>query len=105
MTAFASHRLVDLFGEWIIRDGRHVGVKFCCPSCPAVEGAVTLAVLFANPDDGGPAWPNEALALGNNDGKRWTRSGDTLETLSLSPSVDCSSCGHWHGVVTGGVAP
>ena len=104
MTAFASHRLVDLFAEWIQHDGRVVGVKFACAHCPHVEGAPTLAVLFANPLDGGPPAPDDPGAVGNNAGRRWQRAGDTLDTLSLSPSVDCSACGHWHGFVTAGDA-
>ncbi len=33
----------------------------------------------------------------------WTRvAGDTFETLSLSPSVDASRAGCWHGFVTNG---
>jgi hypothetical protein len=113
MTTFASHRLVDLFAEWIIRNGRQVGVKFACPSCPQVEGAVTLCVLFENPPDGGLPWPDDDAICGNNpvlvEGVRhvlrWARTGETLEMLTLSPSVDCSACGHWHGIVAQGEAP
>lgn len=105
MTEFASQRLVDHFAEWIVRDGRRVGVKFACPHCPKVEGAPTLAVLFANPIEGGAAWPSDPQCVGNNEGRRWTRNGDDIETLSLTPSVDCSGCGHWHNFVTHGMAP
>lgn len=34
----------------------------------------------------------------------WTRRGETFETLTLSPSVDASRAGHWHGFVSGGTA-
>lgn len=106
MSTIISHRLVDLFGEWVHdRDGRRVGVKFICPTCPAVEGAPTIAVLFANPPDGGPPVPAGSSLPGENDGRRWQRSGDTIETLTLAPSVDCSRCGHWHGIVSNGEAP
>lgn len=106
MTAIVSHRLADLFGEWVHdRDGRRVGVKFICPTCPAVEGAPTITVLFSNPPDGGPPVPPGSQLPGENDGRRWQRTGDTLETLTLSPSVDCSRCGHWHGFVSHGEAP
>lgn len=105
MTAIVSHRLVDLFATWVHdRDGRRVGVKFICPTCPQVEGAPTLAVLFANPPDGGAPAPAGCGLVGDNEGQRWRRTGDTLETMTLSPSVDCSDCGHWHGFVHAGVA-
>lgn len=32
----------------------------------------------------------------------WRRTGDTFQTLTLSPSVDASRSGHWHGHVTAG---
>ena len=65
------------------------GVTFNCP----VHGSpCRLAVLFENPIDGMPRAFN---------GERfWTRTGDSFETLSLSPSVDV--VGHWHGNVTSG---
>jgi hypothetical protein len=34
--------------------------------------------------------------------KRWHRSGETFETLTLTPSIDTSEHGHWHGNVTDG---
>jgi hypothetical protein len=35
-------------------------------------------------------------------GKHWHRTGDSFETLSLTPSIDCSHFGHWHGFLTAG---
>lgn len=35
-------------------------------------------------------------------GVKWHRSGDTFETLTLSPSVNCEGFGHWHGNIAGG---
>jgi uncharacterized protein DUF6527 len=35
-------------------------------------------------------------------GYLWTRTGDTFEMLTLSPSVDASKAGCWHGFVTNG---
>lgn len=104
MTAFASRRLSDHFADWITVDGRHIGVKFVCPSCPQIEGAPTIGVLFANPPDGGAAHPPDPKVLGDNEGRRWQRTGDAIETMTLSPSVDCSQCGHWHGFVVVGEA-
>jgi hypothetical protein len=35
-------------------------------------------------------------------GLRWHRVGDTFDTLTLTPSIDCSRFGHFHGFITGG---
>jgi Spy/CpxP family protein refolding chaperone len=32
----------------------------------------------------------------------WHREGTTFEDLSLTPSIDASHFGHWHGFVTRG---
>lgn len=102
MTAFASNRLVDHFADWIVRGDRIVGISFACPHCHQIEGAPTIAVLFANPPDGGPPIESNVMDLGHNEGRRWSRDGASYDTLTLWPSVDCSACGHWHGNVTNG---
>jgi hypothetical protein len=35
-------------------------------------------------------------------GIHWKRSGEAFETLSLSPSIDASNAGHWHGFIKNG---
>jgi hypothetical protein len=114
-------RLVDLDAEWIKRAGRAVGVRFTCPVNDGTgphRDDHSICVLFANPFDGGPAHPDDPSCPGNSSGRRWTRAGDTFDTLSLSPSVDCtkgegcdrpehSKCSHthcWHGHVESGAA-
>lgn len=114
-------RLVDLDPVWIERGGRGVGVRFICPindgAGPHHEGH-SVAVLFENPSDGGPAHPNDEQCTGNNRGRRWWRTGSTFQELTLSPSLDCTTsegcpksdhaqCSHahcWHGFVTSGEA-
>lgn len=94
-------RLSELNPTWYHWSGRteRIGVSFDCP----VHGtAHRVHVPFANPLDGGE--PEK----GRN--HLWTRSGDTFETLTLSPSVDYTkydngtlrdaSC--WHGFVRDG---
>jgi hypothetical protein len=121
-----SKRLAELEPEWILADGRKIGLKFLCPindgAGPHYEGH-TIAVLFANPPDGGPAHPDDYGVVGNNGGKRWVISAAgqavdiVLELLSLSPSIDCTrgegcskndhtTCSHthcWHGMLSNGV--
>lgn len=111
-------KLVDLHPRWFAVQGRHgQGVVFDCPHCPG--GVTRLAVAFKNPLDGGAPIPlhNEALyrlidpAYWDGDAKsmetvppgvHWMRTGETFETLSITPSVDASASGHWHGYVQNG---
>lgn len=72
-------------------EGRHgMAVSFECPCCRSIR----LAVWFQNPVDGLPP-TDDASYL-------WSRTGETFENLSLSPSVDASSDGHWHGFIQNG---
>lgn len=97
-------RLSDLDPVWIVTgDGRHgMGVTFECPCAkcraagPPYE-ARRLFAMFSNPIDGGPPEPPDGRPS-----PRWKRSGDTFETLTLTPSIDASASGHWHGFITNG---
>lgn len=94
-------KLIDLDPRWCSSAGRHgMGLTFLCP----VHRDHRLGVQFANPIDGGEPM---------RDGQRylWQRSGETLETLTLGPSIDASGhqCGTddiktpcWHGFITNG---
>lgn len=73
------------------RDG--MGLSFNCPCCLGSPRATRLAVFFANPMDGKPP---------SDDHKLWQRTGDTFETLTLTPSIDASEHGHWHGFIRNG---
>jgi hypothetical protein len=111
-------RLVDLRPRWFAEEGRHgQGLTFDCPCCVGRPDAVRLAVAFVPALDGGPPcslkisklvpvlWPPPATGPGHDicpPGIHWQRTGETLETLTLSPSIDASTAGHWHGFVTRG---
>lgn len=75
------------------RDG--VGVQF---DCPCGKCGMPCFVPFRQPLDGGPPLWGEDRSL-------WNRSGDTFDTLTLTPSIlrspDKGGCG-WHGFVTNG---
>lgn len=80
------------------------GISFRCPvhwkHCSAcgqsLPTAHRIVVWFENPIDG---LPPEALVP-----HRWVRTGETFETLTLTPSVNVQvadpSC--WHGFITNG---
>ena len=99
-------RLVDLDASFVSApDGHRIGVQFRCPACRGER----LVVPFAAPG-GGP--PDPTL---NVRGVLWRHTGDTLDTLTLTPSVDVShvlggvddeprvEC-RWHGWVQDGEA-
>lgn len=69
-----------------------IGVRF---DCPCGKCGTHVVILFNNPPDGGPCCD----ATQNH----WTRTGDSFENMSLTPSIlrkqkDCD----WHGFVTNG---
>jgi hypothetical protein len=94
-------RLTELNPRWWASEGRHgQGITFRCPHCPP-DTVVVLGVAFANPVDGGepatdPLGPNDIIAVR----PHWNRTGDTFETLTLTPSILFH--GHWHGFITNG---
>lgn len=94
-------KLVDLNPRWYeaVAAGNRVGFTFDCPCC---AGASRLAVAVhldgtnLDPDPDNP----QQFAAGEH---VWTiSSGDGFENLSLTPSVDASGSGHWHGYITNG---
>lgn len=70
-------------------DRHGMGISFDCPCCRNTR----LAVFFANPTDGKPPSDDHLL---------WNRTGDNYETMTLSPSIDASASGHWHGFISNG---
>ena len=91
-----GHGLMDNSGREIPRRER-VALSMLCPcGCKRI-----MIVPFENPDDGkGPFELNEV--------PKKFRTGDTLETLSLTPSIqrhkiNGEGC-EWHGYITNGEA-
>lgn len=75
---------------------RHgVGLSFDCPCGCGTRGYID----FENPLDGGPPHDTRPSL------PRWQRTGETLETLTLTPSIlrsqERGGCG-WHGFITNG---
>jgi hypothetical protein len=99
-------RLTELNPRWWNTGGDRsgMGVSFDCPHCRTTR----IGVAFANPIDGGAPSHLRAIevmpvvASAVPPGIAWQRTGETFETLTLSPSVDTSNSGHWHGWVRAG---
>ena len=111
-------RLLDLDPLWCSDFGAPAhakqGVTFLCPHCRKIR----LGVWFDVPIHGSPPINIEKersarldcdhpehqpeLAEVHFGGKHWHREGDSFENLTLTPSLDCSHFGHWHGNVVNG---
>lgn len=100
-------RLLDLAPRWIPWGGNPRAILvFQCPHCRN-----TLLTCIAGPmstSDQFDAW--DAAGLDSDRGNivpskptaPWTIQGDDFATLSITPSLDASTSGHWHGYVTAG---
>lgn len=94
-------KLTDLEPRYFAtREGERHGISFRCPHCPESGQRLVIALHLDgtnfDPDPNNP----QQFASGE---MVWTISGgDSFENLSLTPSVDASSSGHWHGFITNG---
>ncbi len=88
-------RLVDLDPSWsaLIPCRHGMGITFLCPHCLTQY----LGVWFANPLDGESPAPIDQKPV-----HRWVRIGETFEDLTLTPSIDARTSGHWHGNIING---
>lgn len=95
-------KLLDLDPRWyaIEAGGAPVGLSFDCPHCRTTR----LAVLFHH---AGRAAMEDRYILAHSAGGKvphiWDLHGqDDFATLTLTPSIDASAVGHWHGHIQAG---
>lgn len=89
-------RLVDCNPHWITysgQDGSPDGVYFECPE--GHEGCRSI-IPFT------PALDGTARPVRQSNGAHWQRTGDTFETLSLTPSIRNLGPCYFHGFITNG---
>lgn len=92
--------LTDLNPRWFVLEdgGQRVGLTFECPCC----GNERLGVYFMNVGEESTD-TSYIRARNPNAGNIWTLSGpEDFALLTLSPSIDASHHGHWHGFITSG---
>jgi hypothetical protein len=100
-------KLIDLEPSWIEHDGRRIAIIFRCPCCLGdktrwwltcfFEAAGTLPKYLADDLKG------DDMVIGCNPVAAWSRSSDDFASMTITPSIDASAAGHWHGHVTSGV--
>lgn len=104
-------KLADLDPRWLERDGQRVGLVFRCPHCHGDAEGWWLSCIFEPLPLGEQHRLHRALraaepqcgpVLTCSPTAPWTRTGDDFATLSITPSIDASAAGHWHGFVTAG---
>ena len=95
-------RLLDLAPRYFVRGNNSVpvGISFDCPcraDCPSrLAIAIHLDGTNFDPDPDNPQQFETGETI-------WAiTGGDIFENISLSPSINASSSGHWHGFVTNG---
>jgi hypothetical protein len=97
-------KFTDLEPRYFVRgqSEQPVGITFACPHCPDSGTRLAIAIhLDGTNFDPDPSDPQQF----ETDEHVWTiTGGSTFDDLSLSPSVDASKSGHWHGFITGGEA-
>ena len=111
-------RLADLRPRWLSVGSRRTGLVFQCPHCQNQWLTVFFEpTAWAKSD--GEYYATETqvgqvrAALGNGvegcdfvgvrDDIAWGHTGDTFETLTITPSIDASASGHWHGFISNGM--
>lgn len=103
-------KLSELHPRWITLNGWshaspfYIGMTFQCPHCLDQR----LGVLFDPPIDPdalvGQVFPFDihVYARTTNQWPVWSRTGDSFDTLTLTPSIDTAWTGHWHGFIEHG---
>lgn len=95
-------RLTDLAPRWYVleADGPRIGLTFLCPQCQQER----IGVAFHHHGAAAMEDPYILAHHGADDTQHvWDLVGqDDFATLTLTPSIDASKNGHWHGFVTAG---
>jgi hypothetical protein len=111
-------RLTDLDPRWLEKDGRKVGFVFQSPTlgkqmwmavyCPypgyhELWRAINAAFPEGSKDEGSPYCRSVQTM---NRHQEWQIAGGienaSFETMTLTPSLDGSPAGNWHGFITNG---
>ena|ERR1700723_912904 len=104
-------RLVDLDPRWLEWEGRKVGLLLRCPHCQATwlscmfEVRPVLTGINNQPSQFGLFRqivddPHEVVPCRKD--FAWTRTSDDFAFMTITPSLDASKSGHWHGSVVNG---
>lgn len=99
-------KLSELTPRWVAHGGDDkAALIFKCPHCQEIWLTCTFHPIKISEQfeiflpegqmSGGQVVPSRQDFA-------WGRSGDDFASLSVTPSVDASASGHWHGFITNG---
>lgn len=101
-------KLLDLDPQWLVKDGRRVGFTFLSPTGKRGPIHWRQSCFVASPPsrEQWALFGEDANVQGCKPGVEWSIAGDienaSFETLSVTPSIDGSAGGQWHGFITNG---
>lgn len=102
-------RLGDLEPRWFAHDGNpHAVFAFMCPHCCTTGRKVRLSCTVVamkvsdQQDIFDAAYGEDAVVVGCKFLAWQMESGPSFETMTITPSLDASASGHWHGFITNG---
>lgn len=115
-------RLTELDPRWLVRGGLRVGILFRAPRADRPQSAGWYQVCTFKPmsfrEQAQVVWAATDADLGPigaaaenrhfsnwqpaSPDFAWTADGDAFDTLTISPSIDGSKGGLWHGHITNG---
>lgn len=100
-------KLTELSPQWIDEAGVKMGILFTCPHCMTQRLFVPFTKMKVSEQyallafNGIPEDQLHHIAVGNPN-QAWQQNGKGFSELSLTPSVDASPSGCWHGFITDG---
>ncbi len=98
-------KLLELDPRWFTiaeEEGASVGMTFLCPHCRTCY----LGVWFRDPVNLErvrglhPDW--DTYMAEHPERSYWQRDGADFATMTITPSIDASKAGHWHGFIRNG---
>lgn len=98
-------KLIDLEPRWFnSSDGELHGFTMLCPHCKETRLGVNTTVDGAKHmhDYQLLELDDPELHVAPKQGRCWNMSGSSFDDITISPSVDASASGHWHGFIRNG---
>ncbi len=99
-------RLLDLNPLWILKDGKRVGFTFNCPTKEGWRQSCFFVPIVRHEQWDMFKAQGFPETQGCRQGCAWKVAGDLesadFSTLTVTPSLDGSAGGMWHGFITNG---